>query len=106
MHDRQERQEVHCAFTCDAKRSHETTARERVSGAPSRNINVRRLRGPIVLEENATEINFTVPVEGHVIPEDNSVSNVFCFAALADKNKGNLYTDATGALLVRSINEN
>ena len=38
---------------------------------------------------------------------DDSVantSNVFCYAALADKVAGALYTDVTGALAVRSIN--
>ena len=34
------------------------------------------------------------------------ISNVFCFATLADKSKGTLYTDATGALPVWSVNGN
>ena len=34
------------------------------------------------------------------------INNVLCFAALTDKNKGTLYTDAIGALPVRSINGN
>ena len=55
---------------------------------------------PIVEEEDTTEIKYTVTAGGHVIPEDNMVSDVFCFLALADKNKGTLYTDATGALPV------
>ena len=29
-------------------------------------------------------------------------NNIFCFAALADKEKGTVYTDATGALPVMS----
>ena len=31
-------------------------------------------------------------------------SNVFCFAALAEKEKGTVYTDAIGALSVLSLN--
>ena len=31
-------------------------------------------------------------------------NNVFCFAALADKEEGTVYTDATGALPVVSLN--
>ena len=58
---------------------------------------------PIIDKEDATELNFTVPVERHVTPDDNLVSNVSCFAALTDKNKSTLYTDATGALPVGSI---
>ena len=61
---------------------------------------------PVVENKDATEINFTVPTEGHVIPEEQKVNNVFCFAALADKNKGTLYTYATGALPVQSIDGN
>ena len=61
---------------------------------------------PVIDEETAMEINFNIPVHGHVIPEDNIISNVFCFTVLADKNKGTLYTDATGALPVRSIDGN
>eukprot|EP00804_Cyclotella_cryptica_P022477 CCRYP_015112-RA/>CCRYP_015112-RA protein AED:0.28 eAED:0.23 QI:0/0/0/1/0/0/2/0/681 len=36
----------------------------------------------------------------HVIPPDitDTTCNVFCFAALADKHQGTMYTDATGAL--------
>eukprot|EP00804_Cyclotella_cryptica_P003417 CCRYP_018563-RA/>CCRYP_018563-RA protein AED:0.22 eAED:0.19 QI:0/0/0/1/0.33/0.25/4/0/1155 len=36
----------------------------------------------------------------HVIPPDitDTTCNVFCFAALADKHHGTMYTDATGAL--------
>ena len=42
----------------------------------------------------------------HYIPPDeplDGANNVFCFAALADKQTGTLYTDATGALPVRSL---
>ena len=34
------------------------------------------------------------------------ISNVLCFATLADKNKGTLLTDAINALLVQSIDGN
>ena len=64
---------------------------------------------PIIEDEFTSEINYNIPTRGHVIPianDDNKISNVFCFAALADKNKGTLYTDATGALPVRSIDGN
>ena len=53
-----------------------------------------------------TEINYTVPTKGHVIPKEEMVSNVLCFAALANKNKGAIYTDVTSALPFRSINVN
>ena len=41
----------------------------------------------------------------NVIPTDETheVNNIFCFAALADKQTGTLYTDVTGALPVRSL---
>ena len=32
------------------------------------------------------------------------MNNIFCFAALADKQKGTLYTDTTGALPEISLN--
>ena len=35
--------------------------------------------------------------------EVKETNNVFCFAALADKQTGTLYTDQTGALPVRSL---
>ena len=38
--------------------------------------------------------------------EGNKVCNMFCYAALADKQTGTLYTDATGALPVRSLEGN
>ena len=64
---------------------------------------------PVIEDKPAREINFNIPTQGHVIPDasdNNLVINVFCFAALADKNKGTLYTDATSTLPVRSINNN
>ena len=35
--------------------------------------------------------------------ESHEANNIFCFAALADKQTGTMYTDQTGALLVRSL---
>ena len=44
------------------------------------------------------------PVDCNVIPPDApTANNIFCFAALADKQTGTLYTDATGALPVLSL---
>ena len=42
----------------------------------------------------------TAPESANIIPQDatDTVNNIFCFAALIDKQKGTLYTDATGAL--------
>ena len=34
---------------------------------------------------------------------EESTNNIFCFAALAEKEKGTIYTDATGALPVLSL---
>ena len=46
----------------------------------------------------------TVPI---IVPhESHELSNVFCFAALADKQKGTFYTDATGALPAVSLDGN
>ena len=45
----------------------------------------------------------------NLIPDDkplDGANNVFCYAALADKQKGTLYTDATGALPARSLDGN
>ena len=61
---------------------------------------------PIIDEEDTSEINFTVSAQGHMIPEDNLTSNVLCFVALANKNKGTLCTDVTSTLLVRTIDGN
>ena len=39
--------------------------------------------------------------QAHLIPNDKEsvegANNIFCYAALADKQAGTLYTDATGA---------
>ena len=39
-------------------------------------------------------------------PANDGMNNVFCFAALADKQKGTMYTDATGALPAVSLEGN
>jgi hypothetical protein len=43
-----------------------------------------------------------VPDDANILPEDpaEAVHNIFYFAALADKQRGTLYTDDTGALSV------
>eukprot|EP00956_Cyclotella_meneghiniana_P043791 scaffold287739_cov149-Cyclotella_meneghiniana.AAC.1 len=43
-----------------------------------------------------------IPIE----PMDDMTCNVFCYAALADKHSGTMYTDATGALPVVSLDGN
>ena len=44
------------------------------------------------------------PAAGSTASEGVPTSNnVFCFAALAEKEKGTVYTDATGALPVMSL---
>ena len=46
-------------------------------------------------------------IRATTIPPDNVPdSNIFCYAALADKQQGTLYTDATGALPARSMDAN
>ena len=46
------------------------------------------------------------PTNGNNISEGvgENEANMFCFAVLADKEKGTVYTDATGALPVMSLN--
>jgi hypothetical protein len=39
----------------------------------------------------------------HIIPNDEQTNNIFCFAALTDKQAGTIYTDATGALPTISL---
>ena len=51
----------------------------------------------------------TPPSTVNVIPADpiqDSACNVFCYAALADKHTGTMYTDATGALPAVSLEGN
>ena len=48
------------------------------------------------------ELPETVPIQ-HPQDKNDSSNNVFCFAALADKQSGTLYTDATGTLPVMSL---
>ena len=46
------------------------------------------------------------PTDGSTSSEGvgGNENNMFCFAAIADKEKGTVYTDATGALPVMSLN--
>eukprot|EP00984_Skeletonema_dohrnii_P002769 scaffold955_cov79-Skeletonema_dohrnii-CCMP3373.AAC.11 len=47
-----------------------------------------------------------IRTNANIIPNDDEATaetNVFCYAALADKKKGTLYTDATGKLPERSL---
>ena len=47
------------------------------------------------------------PKDGVSCSDDVEIANnIFCFAALADKEKGTVYTDATGALPVMSLEGN
>ena len=39
----------------------------------------------------------------HIIPNDGGANNIFCFAALADKQAGTMHTDTTGALPTISL---
>lgn len=41
--------------------------------------------------------------EGTLTSEGGRVNNIFCFAALSEKENGTVYTDATGALPVMSV---
>eukprot|EP00956_Cyclotella_meneghiniana_P014140 scaffold21040_cov41-Cyclotella_meneghiniana.AAC.5 len=51
----------------------------------------------------------SVATTPHVIPVEStsdSICNVFCYTALADKHAGTMYTDATGALPAVSLDRN
>ena len=53
--------------------------------------------------ENENENTPTMPMPD-IIPNDESqTNNIFCYAALADKQEGTLYTDATGAFPEMSL---
>jgi hypothetical protein len=62
---------------------------------------------PSVPESGTIHPN-AIQTTAHLSPTNDHehVNNVFCYAALADKQKGTLYTDATGALPARSLNGN
>ena len=47
-----------------------------------------------------------IPVEEDIGEQHEVMNNCFCFAALADKQTGTLYTDATGALPAVSLEGN
>ena len=44
--------------------------------------------------------------ESECTEKHEGMNNIFCFAALVDKQNGTLYTDATGALPVVSLEGN
>eukprot|EP00804_Cyclotella_cryptica_P021893 CCRYP_000851-RA/>CCRYP_000851-RA protein AED:0.26 eAED:0.15 QI:0/0/0/1/0/0.33/3/0/868 len=63
--------------------------------------------------DNPTRASLPIPTQGtnttHVIPLKpigDSSCNVFCYATLADKHTGTMYTDATGALPAVSLDGN
>ena len=45
---------------------------------------------PVVENVDIMELNFLVPTEGHVIPDDKKANSVFCCVALADTNTGKI----------------
>eukprot|EP00804_Cyclotella_cryptica_P023697 CCRYP_019320-RA/>CCRYP_019320-RA protein AED:0.37 eAED:0.35 QI:0/0/0/1/1/1/6/0/1607 len=57
---------------------------------------------PRTLPTQSTTTTHIIPLE----PIGDSSCNVFCYAALADKHTGTLYTDATGALPAVSLDGN
>eukprot|EP00804_Cyclotella_cryptica_P020493 CCRYP_019412-RA/>CCRYP_019412-RA protein AED:0.05 eAED:-0.04 QI:0/0/0/1/0/0.5/2/0/1372 len=57
---------------------------------------------PRTLPTQSTTTTHIIPLE----PIRDSSCNVFCYAALADKHTGTLYTDATGALPAVSLDGN
>ena len=58
----------------------------------------KELEEQLKLDEDMHPTNASTVSEG--VRTD---SNIFCFAALAEKGKGTIYTDATGALPVLSL---
>ena len=83
--------------------------RPRAGIRSTRKIGKRSMR-PSQAIEKATKIHpNALKTIAHHIPDDeplDGANNIFCFAALADKNDRTLYTDATGALPVRSLDGN
>jgi len=65
---------------------------------------------PPNVQAGPTNIHHNVQrTTAHLIPIDeplDGANNVFCYAALADKQTGTYYTDATRALSTRSLNGN
>ena len=52
------------------------------------------------------ETTVVIKKENESTEKHEGMNNVFCFATLADKQQGMLYTDATGALPVVSLEGN
>eukprot|EP00804_Cyclotella_cryptica_P011793 CCRYP_011361-RA/>CCRYP_011361-RA protein AED:0.17 eAED:0.11 QI:0/0/0/0.8/0.25/0.2/5/0/1137 len=74
---------------------------------------IRSTRINPIPPDSTRPLSPTIPTQGtntsHIIrikPIGDSSCNVFCYAALADKHTGTLYTDATGALLAVSLDGN
>ena len=53
--------------------------------------------------ENETENTPTMPTPVIIPNDEPQANNIFCYAALADKQQGTLYTDATGAFPEMSL---
>ena len=66
---------------------------------------IRSTRKQSAIIANDSDDEPIPPSPAHLIPPDetHAVNNVFCYAALADKQRGTLYTDATGALPAISL---
>ena len=72
-----------------------------IRGARPKDIDMVSYHIPIKAKLNpSVELQQITPECTNIIPQDvsDAVNNIFCFAALACKKKGTLYTDATGAL--------
>jgi len=57
-------------------------------------------------KQEISETTVEIKKENESSEKHEGMNNIFCFAALADKQKGTLYTDATGALPVVSLEGN
>ena len=53
--------------------------------------------------ENETENTPTMPTPVIIPNDEPQANNIFCYAALAEKQQGTLYTDATGAFPEMSL---
>ena len=74
-------------------------------GIRSTRKNIKESNGePVEIEHIAVHPNAT---QTTMIPPDNdSNGNIFCFTALANKQQGTLYTNATGVLPLHSLDGN
>ena len=53
--------------------------------------------------ENENENTHTMPTPDIIPNDEPQTNNIFCYAELADKQEGTLYTDATGAFPEMSL---